>query len=93
MRLFPNLYSKIMLLWDKYHLNDMQAGCIHQEAEQWNKILLDPGKPATQDNMAIWTYPDRTIPELLAHKLWDLIPWKYRTIKDKIRSLFHGCFR
>lgn len=49
------LYQMIMRLWKQYHLNDMHAGCIHQDG--WENILLDDSKPKTQENMAIWTYP------------------------------------
>lgn len=36
----PSLYKKIMELWEKWHLNDMHAGCIHQrkfESEPYKK--------------------------------------------------------
>ena len=36
----PSLYKKIMGLWERNHLNDMHAGCIHQrkfESEPYKK--------------------------------------------------------
>lgn len=47
-------YEAIMALWEKWHLNDMHAGCIHQEAEKWDELLIDPSKPKTQENMRSW---------------------------------------
>jgi len=49
--------SKLFEIWEKYHLNDLHAGCEHQRALGWEDILLDPGQPKTQKNMASWTYP------------------------------------
>lgn len=48
------LYESIMTLWEKWHLNDMNAGCIHQRAEKWGDKLIDNSKPKTQDNMRVW---------------------------------------
>lgn len=32
-------------LWDRWHLNDMRAGCEHQRAEKWDERPIDPSKP------------------------------------------------
>jgi hypothetical protein len=34
-------------LWDRWHLNDMRAGCEHQRALGWDKEPIDPNKPTT----------------------------------------------
>lgn len=47
--------NRILDAWDRYHLNDMRAGCEHQRAWKWNEIKLDDSKPLTQDNMAMWS--------------------------------------
>lgn len=62
------LYVQIMRLWEDNHLNDMHAGCKHQRAMGWDKVLLDESKPATQDNMAIWTTPKNHKKGLLTKK-------------------------
>jgi hypothetical protein len=31
--------------WQKWHLNDMRAGCEHQRAGGWDKRPIDPTKP------------------------------------------------
>jgi hypothetical protein len=53
-----NKWGHLLNVWSKWHLNDLRAGCEHQEQEKWNKIKLDDSKPLTQDNMAIWKTPD-----------------------------------
>lgn len=36
-------YETIMALWEKWHLNDMNAGCEHQRAEHWgNESINEP---------------------------------------------------
>jgi len=37
--------SCLLSIWDIYHLNDMQPGCVHQMAMGWNKKPIDPSKP------------------------------------------------
>lgn len=46
-RLFPDnsQLQRIIGLWEKWHLNDMRAGCKHQRAEGWEKRPIDPTKP------------------------------------------------
>ena len=36
---------KLKDLWERWHLNDMRSGCIHQTAEGWAKRPIDPSKP------------------------------------------------
>ena len=49
---------KFFDLWDRWHLNDLKAGCEHQRAMGWDKVLLDDSKPKSHDNMAAWKYPE-----------------------------------
>jgi hypothetical protein len=50
-------FKKLLDVWDKWHLNDMQAGCVHQRAMGWDKELINPDLPAEQKNMKCWEYP------------------------------------
>lgn len=36
--------DKLYAVWGRWHLNDMRAGCEHQEAAGWGKRRLDSGK-------------------------------------------------
>jgi hypothetical protein len=33
--------------WDRWHMNDMKAGCEHQRAAGWDQRPIDPSKPTT----------------------------------------------
>lgn len=37
--------SMLQKLWDRWHLNDMRAGCEHQRAEKWDKKRLSEPCP------------------------------------------------
>lgn len=50
----PGLYSEIVALWKRWHLNGMRPGCEHQRSQEWDKLKLDESKPLTQQNMATW---------------------------------------
>jgi hypothetical protein len=66
-KLFVN-YKKLrqlLTIWDKWNLNDLNAGCIHQRIAKWDEVKLDDTKPLTQDNMATWTTPDKNPKGLL----------------------------
>ncbi len=41
----PALVAKLAETWERWHLNDMRAGCEHQRAEGWDKRPIDPSKP------------------------------------------------
>lgn len=41
----PVLYKKIMGLWQRNHLNDLQAGCIHQRMLQWDNRYISEKCP------------------------------------------------
>lgn len=40
-----DLVEKFRATWDRWHLNDMRAGCEHQRAEGWADRPIDPSKP------------------------------------------------
>lgn len=57
------LATKFRDVWDRWHLNDMRAGCEHQRAEGWDKRPIDPSKPTNaygnftataSRNMLVW---------------------------------------
>lgn len=73
------LYFTILTLWEKYHLNDMHPDCIHQRAEKWGDVLINPDKPKTQDNMRAWqTYTSGNSKGLLG-KPCEVCKYKYGT--------------
>lgn len=37
--------DRFIEVWDRWHLNDMRAGCEHQRAEKWDERPIDPSKP------------------------------------------------
>jgi len=39
------LFDKFLDIWDKWHLNDIQAGCEHQRALGWNNYDEHPSEP------------------------------------------------
>lgn len=43
----PELWLDLLDIWERWHLNDMRAGCEHQRAEGWDKRPIDPTKPTT----------------------------------------------
>ena len=55
--------KELMLLWARYHLNDMKAGCAHQYALKWDEVRIDPAELpdswANRDEkgiIATWVY-------------------------------------
>lgn len=52
-------FKKLLEIWSNWHLNDMKAGCVHQRELGWDKELIDPALPATQENMKTWSYPPK----------------------------------
>ncbi len=36
---------KLLSIWERWHLNDMRAGCKHQRAWSWNTLPIDPAQP------------------------------------------------
>lgn len=37
--------EKLFKIWERWHLNDMKAGCFHQRNAEWDKKPIDPSKP------------------------------------------------
>jgi hypothetical protein len=63
------LARKLYETWERWHLNDMRAACVHQRAMGWDKEPIDPTQPTTaygkfypgQEssswNLKAWAYP------------------------------------
>ncbi len=56
--------QRMVEVWKRWHLNDMQAGCVHQRAEKWVDRRINPSEvPSNHSNRdekgvyAIWVYP------------------------------------
>lgn len=77
------LWLKLLTIWKKWHLNDMQAGCEHQRAMGWNKIKLDDSKPLSYDNMASWKRPEDH-PKGVLTKPCPICGYKYGTAWLKV---------
>jgi hypothetical protein len=66
-RIEPNKIRHLAAIWKEWHLNDMRAGCTHQESLGWHKVRLDDTKPANSYgdhgtgqptwNLAMWAKP------------------------------------
>jgi hypothetical protein len=52
--------------WQRWHLNDMRAGCEHQRKEGWDKRPIDPAKPTTAYGKHY---------EGQRHDSWNLLGW------------------
>lgn len=61
--------TEILALWERWHLNDMRAGCEHQRAEKWNERPIDPTKP-------LHTY-GKFVPGKLT-STWNMLAWVTR---------------
>ena len=72
---------KLLAIWERWHLNDMQPGCEHQRAWGWNTLPIDPGQPT-----------DRYI-RLLDHggyTGWNMLTWITRA-EHPFGLLSHPC--
>ena len=56
--------DRLLAIWQRWHLNDMRAGCEHQRAEQWDKRPLFEDKPLA----AYVAHPD-------GHHGWNMLVW------------------
>lgn len=66
-------------VWKHYHLNDMKAGCVHQEAEGWgDKKLIVNG----EEKLSTWVYP-KDHPEGVLGKPCPICGYKYGTAWNK----------
>lgn len=79
--------NKFKIFWEKYHLNDMQAGCIHQRALEWDDWYIpfeewpskDRQRHVNSDSrgyMAGWVYPQEH-PKGLLTKPCPVCGYKY----------------
>jgi len=59
---------RLVAIWDRWHLNDMRAGCEHQRAQGWHLQRIDPRKPS--DTYAIH-HPGQS------RESWNLLQWVY----------------
>lgn len=51
--------AQLIEIWDRWHLNNMRAGCEHQRALGWDSTVpLDPSKPVGWGNYATWKRHD-----------------------------------
>lgn len=82
--------DRLLEIWERWHLNGMRAGCVHQIEEGWNKRPIDPTKPLdaygrflgegkhSTRNMLVWVRPDEH-PEGLLTKACPTCGYKYGT--------------
>lgn len=57
---------RFLEIWDRWHLNDMRAGCEHQRAEGWAERPIDPSKPANAYGLHF---------EGQTHPSWNRLAW------------------
>lgn len=77
-------------VWDRWHLNDMRAGCEHQRADGWGERRIDPDKPtdtyglhfegqrAPSWNLLVWVRPGEH-PDGLLGKPCEVCGYRYGT--------------
>ena len=76
---------KFLQCWERWHLNDMRAGCEHQREAEWSDRRIDPSElPKSSANrdergiMAMWVRPDEHADGLLT-KPCPICGYKYGT--------------
>lgn len=88
---------RIVKVWERWHLNDMKAACVHQRAYEWDKRPINPDKPTNTYgkhfpgqrtdswNMLGWVSPQEH-PEGLLGKPCSWCGYKYGTawLKEEI---------
>ena len=62
----PAQLAEFIATWERWHLNDMRAGCEHQRAEGWDKRPIDPDKPL--DSYGRHCGPDGPL-------TWNMLTW------------------
>jgi hypothetical protein len=79
---------ELVAVWQRWHLNDMRAGCEHQRTTKWDSLPIDPSKPlntygkhfegqrSDSWNMLTWVRPDEH-PEGLLTKPCPVCGYKY----------------
>lgn len=82
--------ERLAQLWERWHLNDMHAGCEHQRDATWNERPIDSSKPlhaygrhfegqrSDSWNMLAWITPDEH-PEGLLGAPCPVCGYKYGT--------------
>ena len=63
------MVKELARLWDRWHLNDMRAGCEHQRAERWDERPIDPAKPLRSYGRHF---------EGQTHDSWNMLTWVTR---------------
>lgn len=66
----PEMVAKLADVWNRWHLNDMKAGCEHQRAAGWGTTPIDPDKPTNSYGRH---FPDQK------HDTWNLAGWVKRS--------------
>ena len=61
--------ARLLEIWERWHLNGMQAGCAHQRAAGWNTRPIDPSKPTGTYGKH---YPGQK------HSSWNMLTWVRR---------------
>lgn len=66
--LFPDnaQVQRMHEIWQRWHLNDLKAGCEHQRAEGWHERPIDPSKPINSYGKHF---------EGQSHDSWNLLGW------------------
>lgn len=71
--------AELRSVWERWHLNNMRAGCEHQRADGWDARPIDPSKPtraygrhfpgqrSDSWNMLTWVRRDEHPDGLLSH--------------------------
>ena len=77
--------KKLLYLWERWHLNDMKAGCIHQRQEGWQDVRIPPeelpnciGNRDEKGIIATWVKPENH-PKGLLTKPCPVCGYKYGT--------------
>lgn len=90
--------KELIKLWKENHLNDMNAGCEHQRAADWDKVRIDPSELPTESGhtdkdgiIATWIRPDDHPKGLLTKPCPECgyrygSAWLYRALPDGFRE-------
>lgn len=60
----PERILRLCNIWERWHLNDLRAGCEHQRALRWDLAPIDPTLPTG----AYIEHPD-------GHHGWNMLTW------------------
>lgn len=59
-----DMAAELSNIWQRWHLNDMRAGCEHQRAAGWDKRPIDRSKPL-----------DAYGEHVAGHTTWNMLTW------------------